>query len=81
MNAETGNELRDFHRFIGEKVVNGGVTATPEEVLDEWRTLHPDPADVAAIQEAIDDLEDGDVGKPLDDFDREFRARHNLPPS
>jgi hypothetical protein len=80
MNA---NELHDFHRFVGEKVNNGGASLSPEAVLDEWRTLHPDPSaaddEIAAIQEAIDDMENGDTGIPFEEFDRDFRARHNLP--
>jgi hypothetical protein len=84
MNTLSIDELRDFHRFVGDKVNNGGATLSPEEVLDEWRMLHPDPEavaeDVAAIQEAIDDMEKGDTGIPLEEFDRNFRARHNLQP-
>jgi hypothetical protein len=80
MSAEATNELREFHRFLGEKVNNGGAVLTPEDALDEWRDLHPDPADIAAIQEAIEDMENGDVGIPLQQFHREFRTRHNLPP-
>ncbi|HYV36688.1 MAG TPA: hypothetical protein VE988_13355, partial [Gemmataceae bacterium] len=71
MNTQTPNELHDFHHFVGEKVNNGGASLSPEEVLDEWRSLHPDPdafeGDTAAIQEAIDDMENGDVGMPFEE--------------
>ena len=84
MNTPSLDDLRDFHRFVGEKVGNGGASLSPEEVLDEWRVLHPDLAaveeDLAAIQEAIDDLENGDTGISFAEFDRDFRARRNLPP-
>ncbi len=84
MNPHLLPDLRDFHRFVGEKVNNGEASLSPEEVLDEWRMLHPAPEaieeDVAAIQEAIDDMENGDRGIPFEEFDRDFRARHNLPP-
>jgi hypothetical protein len=84
MNPLLPNELHDFYRFVGDKVNNGGSSLSPEEVLDEWRILHPAPSkveeDIAAIQEAIDDLEKGDTGIPFDEFDRDFRARHHLPP-
>jgi hypothetical protein len=83
MTAIPLNELREFHTFVGEKVNNGGASLTPEEVLEEWRLLHPTPEavdeDIAAIQEAIDDIESGDVGVAFEEFDREFRARRNLP--
>lgn len=81
--SSQANDLRDFHRFVGEKVENGRVSLSPEEVLDEWRILHPDSEavaeDIAAIQEAIDDMEKGDTGISFDEFDRDFRARRNLP--
>ncbi|HEY1377867.1 MAG TPA: hypothetical protein VGF55_13795 [Gemmataceae bacterium] len=80
MSAQPIHELREFHRFLGEKMNAGEASLSPEDVLDEWRSLHPDPDDVAAIQEAIDDLENGDTGVPFEEFDQDFRARHNLPP-
>ena len=83
MSTRSVNDLRDFQQFVGEKVNNGGASLSPEEVLDEWRILHPDPEaieeDIAAIQEAIDDLENGDTGISFEEFDRDFRTRRNLP--
>jgi hypothetical protein len=82
MSTRSLNELGEFHRFVGEKVNNGGPSMSPEDVLDEWRDLHPSAevadSDAAAIQEAIDDMENGDTGIPFEEFDRDFRARHNL---
>jgi hypothetical protein len=84
MNAHAQSNLRDFHHFVGERVNNGGASLTPEEVLDEWRLLHPEnetaDEDGAAIQEAIDDMKNGDKGIPFAEFDRDFRSRHQLPP-
>ncbi|HKB05954.1 MAG TPA: hypothetical protein VKD90_27415 [Gemmataceae bacterium] len=76
-------ELREFHRFLSEKVRANAVDLSPEEALDQWRRQHP-PADapdedVEAVREALDDLAKGDRGAPFDQFDREFRQRHNLP--
>lgn len=83
MTSPASSELRDFLRFLGEKINAGHPSLSPEEVVAEWRTLHPlptDPEDLEAIQEALDDIENGDTGIPLEEFDRDFRARHNLPP-
>ena len=56
---------------------------SPEEALDEWPWLHPDAQtgseETAAIQEALADMADGDRGIPFEEFDRDFRTRHNLP--
>lgn len=35
--------------------------------------------DIEAIQEAIDDMENGDMGIPFEEFYRDFRERHRLP--
>ena len=34
MDTQPPNELRNFHRFVGEKVNNGDAALSPEEVLD-----------------------------------------------
>jgi hypothetical protein len=83
MSAQTITELRDFHRYLSQRLSNGEADLSPEQVLDEWRGLNPDSGaldeDVAAIQEALDDMAGGDKGIPFEEFDREFRARHSLP--
>jgi hypothetical protein len=75
-------ELKDFHDFLASKLAAGDVALSPEEALDQWRGEHPSIAafdqDVAALQEALADMEAGDRGLPIDDFDQRFRQRHGL---
>lgn len=80
MSNESIQELREFHRFLGEMLGNDGADLSPEDVLDEWRQANPDrqTEDVAAIQEALDDLANGDKGMLFEDFDRDFRERHHI---
>jgi hypothetical protein len=82
MALETNNELADFHVFLGERLKNGGTHLSPEEALDEWRMLRPErddlQASVAAVQRALEQAERGE-GLSLEEFDRQFRQRHNLP--
>jgi hypothetical protein len=77
------DELREFHRFLGAILENGGPHLLPEEVLEEWRELHPEPLDeeddVAAIQASLDDFDAGVIGMPLEEFDRKLRKKFNLP--
>jgi hypothetical protein len=35
--------------------------------------------EISAIEEALTDMANGDHGIPFDEFDRDFRKRHNLP--
>jgi hypothetical protein len=83
MSAPAIDELREFQRFLSEKLSDGRIQWSPEEALDEWRRLHPDShaadEEVAAIQEALTALANGDQGIPFEEFDRDFRKRHNLP--
>lgn len=90
MATSLSNDLLEFHRFVAEKLADGQGNLSPEEVVDQWRVLHPAPegvaepeklaADVAAVREALADMAAGDMGIPFEDFDREFRGTHNLPP-
>jgi hypothetical protein len=84
MNKPSQTELRAFHAFLTEKVNNGSADLLPEEVLDEWRQLHPEPFDdedsVAAIQAALDDIARGDKGISLEELDAELRREFNFPP-
>jgi hypothetical protein len=83
MNPQVSDELRSFHDFIAEKLGNGDAALSPEETLDQWRALHPDPEEltqsVTAVRQALDDMAAGDPGRPLDDVVAELRQRHNLP--
>lgn len=83
MPSKLVEELRDFHRFLTDKLSADGIDLSPEEAVDEWRRLYPQTQsfdeDVAAIQEALDDMAKGDSGIPFDQFDRDFRNRYNLP--
>jgi len=57
---------------------------TPENPLGAWRSQNPPATDfddtVAAVREALADMEAGDTGTPFEEFDRDFRLRHGLPP-
>jgi hypothetical protein len=82
MPEEVIEELRDSHQFLGDKLKGAGIDWSPEEALDEWRRLHPATQtlqEVAAIREAFDDVANGDRGIPFDEFDCDFKKRHNLP--
>ena len=69
MNQQTSDALREFHEFGGEKLNNGGGDLSPEEVLDRWRLIHPDPdvlsESVSAIRQALADMAAGDKGRPV----------------
>ena len=83
MSIDPTAELAQFQQFIVDHLQKGDALS-PEEALDLWRLRHPNPDEFAdsvlALREALADLDSGERGVPLEEFDREFRRRHGLPP-
>jgi len=82
MTIDSAAEIVRFQRFITEHLDKGS-NFSPEEALDLWRAENPRAEEfddtVRAVREALADMEKGDRGVPLDEFDRAFRQRHGLP--
>jgi hypothetical protein len=82
MSTDAQHDLLSFHQFVTTQLNLGRSELSPEEALDEWRLHNRSPeeyaADVQAIREALDDMESGDKGTPVDEFLQEFRNRHRL---
>jgi hypothetical protein len=76
-------DLARFHQFIGQRLKQGDDKLSPEEALDIWRSEHPLSEDyeetVAALREALEEMDAGVPGIPAEQFFREFRERHGLP--
>jgi hypothetical protein len=83
LSTET-TELASFHEFISQRLKAGDHKLSPEEAVERWRSEHPLPEEfedtVAALQEAFDEIDAGVPGIPAEQFFREFRERHGLPP-
>ncbi|HVU89410.1 MAG TPA: hypothetical protein VHD36_18930 [Pirellulales bacterium] len=75
------SELTRFQHFL-EETLKTGHELSPEEALDLWREANPivDEFDetVGALRQALSDMQGGDAGRPLAEFDFEFRRRHGL---
>ena len=84
MSINPGTELELFQQFIIEQLQQGR-PLSPEEALDLWRIENPKDHEfsdtVTALREAISEMDSGDLGMPLDEFDRAFRRNHGLPSS
>jgi len=83
MAIDRANDLRAFRDFADAKLSNGGADLSLEEALDLWEYENP-PEDereetLKAIQRGLDDMHAGRT-RPFEEFDREFRERHGLPP-
>jgi hypothetical protein len=83
MATERANDLRAFLEFANAKLSNGGADLTLDETLSRWEYENETQAEqeetLQAIREGLDDMHAGRT-RPFEDFDREFRERHRLPP-
>lgn len=83
MSPELQFELAEFNRFVTDRLADRPPLSL-EEAMDLWRDeqslSEPSDDDVAAVREALEEMDRGVPGIPLDEFDRRFRERHGLPP-
>lgn len=83
MAIERSNDLRAFKGFIDEQLANGGADLTVDEALARWEYENSPEEEreetIQAIRQGFADIEAGRV-RPIEDFDREFRQKHGLPP-
>ena len=79
MSTHVTAELAEFCQFLGQQVALG-VAISPEDALRLWRSNHPHPGaeddTVAALREALVELDAGERGREFAEFDRELRTRH-----
>lgn len=69
-------ELAAFHQFVGQRLRDSGPIPTPAEVLSEWELKNRDArrmSTIQLIQEALDELDAGDVGQDANEHLRETR--------
>jgi hypothetical protein len=78
MAIDPSSELSQFHQFVGAQLKQGS-DLSPEEAIDLWRAENPLEAGddlVAAIEEALEDMRNGDRGIPHDEFMKDLRRRY-----
>jgi hypothetical protein len=82
MATEGANDLKAFNAFIEELLTNGGTALTVDEALLRWEYENGSEVErdetLQAIRQGLSDLDAGRT-RPLEEFDREFRAKHGLP--
>ena len=87
--SDRTSKLHAFYDFVGDKLRRCEPCLTPESVFEEWQSLHSggdqdeftdDQDDYEAIKESLDAMHAGEPAKSLEQFERDFRERHGLPP-
>jgi hypothetical protein len=80
MATDQPNEAVQFHQFLGEQI-HQGTNLPPEDILDEWREMHPADDDdefVADVKEALDGLAAGKPTTPAKEFFQNLRRELGL---
>jgi putative addiction module CopG family antidote len=70
----------DVDEQVRQQMETGGYSSQDEVLREALRALRWRDEEVAAIGQGIEEMETGRV-KPLREFDRDFRARKNIPPA
>jgi hypothetical protein len=76
-------QIDSFYRFATDSLANLGAAKSVDELFDQWRFENRSPEevaeDVAAIQAAIDDMQNGDTGRDASEIERELRNELRIP--
>lgn len=76
MSATTTNPLAEFHKFVGEQLLEADASlVSPEDVLARWRERQ---STLAAIREGLADIDAGRT-RPVEELLEELRARLPTP--
>ncbi len=82
MSTVATSEVVEFHRFLSDGLQGGSNWKTPEQALAYFRRQRPiskELADSAAeIQQALDEIRQGDCGRPAEEISSEMRRRLGL---
>jgi putative addiction module CopG family antidote len=70
----------DVEAELRERMATGQYATEDDVLRDALRALKRQEQEIAAVGEAIADMEAGDRGRCFDEFTDEFRAKHNIAP-
>jgi len=80
--ATTEQELNSFAEFARARLSNGGSDLSIDELFDLWRAENPSDEmyaeNVAAVNAAIADFQDGDRGTPAGDHSDQLRSEFGI---
>ena len=80
--STTATDLLSFCQFADQRLRNGNCDQTLDELYAEWRACNPAPeeleSNVLAVRAALRDMEQGETGRPVEEFAAEFRRRNGI---
>jgi predicted transcriptional regulator len=79
MSMQSLSEAESFYSYVGDALNRGEGQLPLVAIVQKWQAEREMEESCAAIREGLSDIEAGRV-QSLEDFDREFRSQHGLPP-
>ena len=80
--AATTRELQSFYEFVEQRLHARTCDRSLDDLFSEWRACNPTPeeleANALAVRASLRDMDEGDTGRPIDEFAAEFRQRNGI---
>ena len=73
----TEHLIDDFASFAKGRLA-AGVSASIDDLYDEWRESHGAEEDRLALEASLRDMAAGETGRPFEEFSAEFREQNGL---
>ena len=69
----------DVDKLVKERLASGKYASEDDVLREALQALSEEEEDLAAVQQAIAELEAGDQGVPLDEAFDSIRGKHQIP--
>lgn len=75
MATSLDKKIEDFTRFAKSHAAED---TTMDELFDRWRARTLQETDALAVQASLRDMEQGETGRPFNQFSEEFRRKNGI---
>jgi len=75
MTTSLDDKIEDFTRFAKN---HSSEDVTIDELYDRWRERTFQETDALAVEASLRDMQQGETGRPFDEFAEEFRKKNHF---
>jgi len=72
------NDLNSFNVFVKTQVTGDLTEPSIDELFDAWRIQNPPESDLLAIRASLKDLDAGERGKSIEEFNQQMAEKYKL---
>jgi len=74
----TIEQIQVFTAFAVQLSAQEGESISLDDIYDRWREKTLRSADALSVQASLRDMDQGETGRPFDQFAKEFRSGNNI---